>query len=113
MCLALAVLAIGAVVAVNRLWVPDKPPAGLSQIPPSPPLAPSLRSSTIVARVVVTHSAIRQALDEQVPRSFAGRQDKPLLQLMTSADVDWSFDRGALEVADRDGELIIATGIDG
>jgi hypothetical protein len=112
-CLALAVLAVGAVVVIDRLWVPDSPPAGLAQIPPSPPLPPALRSSTIVGRVVVRHSAIREALEAQVPRTFSGRQDKPILQLLTSADVDWSFNRGPLEVADRSGELNIAAGIDG
>ena len=112
-CLALAVLAVGAVVVVSQLWVRGSPPANLTQIPPSPPLAPALRSSMIVGRVVMAHSAIRDALEAQVPRSFSGRQDKPILQLLTSADVDWSFNRGPLAVADRGGELIISTDITG
>ena len=63
--------------------------------------------------VVITRSAIRNALEMQVPRSTTGRQEDPIPQFLTGAEIDWSVDRGSLEIAERADALEIATELAG
>jgi len=80
---------------------------------PVPPLKPVTRSSTIIAPVAIAHSAIRTALDAQAPRTFEGKQEKPITDLLNNSSISWTVERGPLSVATRDERLIISTPLTG
>jgi hypothetical protein len=96
---------------VGRIWQPA-PVAGPG-LTSLAPLEPVRRLSVFRVPVVITRSAIRSALESQVPRSTTGRQEDPIPQFLTGAEIDWSVDRGPLELADRADALEISTELAG
>src|SRR5258708_22876716 len=58
-----------------------------------PPLPPAPRSSSIIAPVAIALSAIRDAADRGAPRSFAGKADNPLSQILQNADIGCTASR--------------------
>src|SRR5258708_13380133 len=54
-----------------------------------PPLPPAPRSSIVMAPVVVSLSAIRDAADRAAPKSFNGKPANPVAQILPHADTAW------------------------
>src|ERR1700730_5796 len=77
---------IGAAWALKWLGLGDRRPA----LATMPPLAPVTRSSTIVAPVAITHTAIRDALEKAAPPDLSGKPDIPALPFLTNVDIGWS-----------------------
>ncbi len=102
----------GGLLVIKGFWPVSKRPS-LPALVPVPALQAITRSSIIVAPIAVTRSAIRNALEAQAPRNVSGKQVNSLSQLLTSADVGWSVDRGPLALTDRNGEIEIATELSG
>src|SRR5437899_1141709 len=61
-----------------------------------PPLPPAPRASTVMAPIAVTLSAIRDAADRGAPRSFTGKADNPISQILQNADTGWTASRGPI-----------------
>ena len=107
----LSAVLIGGALWAGKIWQPATIAVpGLTSFPPPEPVK---RLSMIRVPVVITRSAIRNALDRQVPRSAIGRQEDPIPQFLTGAEIDWSVDRGPLELADRADALEISTELAG
>ena len=75
----IAVVAVSFLISLKAMdWLAPrgsvKPPA-LAELPPLPP-AP--RSSTVMAPIVVSLAAIRDAADRGAPKSFNGKADNPV-----------------------------------
>ena len=66
--------------AMDWLWPRDtvKPPV-LVELPPLPP-AP--RISSIIAPVSISIAAIRDVADRSAPRTYAGKADNPVSQIL-------------------------------
>src|SRR6478736_4405918 len=59
----------------------------LTQLPPLPPVT---RNSRIVAPVSVALSAIRDAAERGTPRTYGGKAENPISQLLQNADIGWT-----------------------
>ncbi|NOJ47411.1 DUF4403 family protein [Bradyrhizobium archetypum] len=114
MAIALAVLVISFVVSLKVLdfvapRATNRPPA-LAELPPLPP---ATRASTVVAPIAVALSAIRDAADRGAPRSFAGKADNPISQILQNADIGWTASRGPISTTGAQDVLSLATPLTG
>src|SRR3974390_2253890 len=55
-----------------------------------PPLPPAPKSSVILAQVAIPISVIRDAADRSAARSFSGKADNPVTQILQNADIGWT-----------------------
>ena len=110
--IALAALFVGGFLIMHTIWR-AAPPSPAHHAAPVQPLEAITRSSTVVAPVVVANSAIRDVLEAKTPRNFVGRQDDPMPQLLTGADINWSVQRGPLSLTERTEELEFSTELAG
>jgi hypothetical protein len=108
---ALAVSFVLALKAMDYLAPPSAGPAPvLTKLPPLP-AAP--RTSTIVAPITVPLSAIRDAADRGAPRSFSGKADNPVPQLLQNADINWTATRGPIAANGAADTLTLSTPLNG
>ncbi len=63
--------------------------------------------------IVISRSAVRKILEAQVPRTTIGRQEDPMPRFLTGAEIDWSADRGPVELAELADALEISTELAG
>src|SRR5260221_3214575 len=61
-----------------------------------PPLPPTPRSSVVMAPVAIALSAIRDAADHAAQRTFTGKAENPVSQILQNADIGWTASRGAI-----------------
>ena len=109
-----AVVAVSFLISLKAMdWLAPrgtvKPPA-LVELPPLPP-AP--RSSTVMAPIVVSLSAIRDAADRGSPHSFNGKADNPISQILQNADIGWTASRGPIAATGAQDVLSLATPLTG
>jgi hypothetical protein len=78
-----------------------------------PPLPPASRSSTILAPVSIALSAIRDAADRGAPRTYNGKADNPVSQILQNADIGWTASRGAISATGAQDVLTLATPLTG
>lgn len=88
----------------------DTPAPALVAVPPLPPVQ---STSTIVAPVTIALSAIRDAAERATPRTFSGRADNPLPQLLQNADINWTSTRGAIVATGARDTLSLMTPLNG
>ncbi len=96
---------------VGKSW--QAAPVAVPELTSRPPIKSVTFSSTFRVPVVITWPAIRSALESQVPRSTTGRQEDPIPQLLTGAKIDWSVDRGPLDMTERVDAVEISTELAG
>jgi len=112
--IAVAVVAVSFVVSLKAMdWLAprqDVPQPPLTQLPPLPP-AP--RSSTIVARVTIALSAIRDAAERGAPKTFSGKANNPVSQILQNADIGWTASRGPITATGAQDLLTLASPISG
>ena len=78
-----------------------------------PPLPPAPRSSSILSPVVIPLSAIRDAADRSAARTFAGKADNPVTQILQNADIGWTASRGPITATGAQDVLSLATALTG
>ncbi len=78
-----------------------------------PPLAPVTRSSVVVTPVAITLSAIRESLEANAPREFAGKAEMPPIPVLGKADFGWSVNRGAVAIAGAPERLSVSSPLSG
>jgi Domain of unknown function (DUF4403) len=112
--LAIAVIAISFFVSLKAMdWLSPRgtvPAPALAQLPPLPP-AP--RSSVILAQITIPISAIRDAADRGAARSFAGKADNPVSQILQNADIGWTASRGPIAATGAQDVLSLTTALTG
>src|SRR3979411_1530910 len=84
-------------------------PAPVGLTPPQP----AHRSSSIIAPVSITLAAIREAADRGAPRTFAGKADNPVSQILQNADIGWTASRGPVSATGAQDVLSLATPLTG
>src|ERR1700722_19206674 len=96
---------------MDWLWPRDtvKPPV-LVELRP---LAPAPRISSVLAPVSITLSAIRDAADRGAPRTFNGKADNPVSQILQNADIGWTASRGPIAVSGAQDVLSLTTPLTG
>jgi Domain of unknown function (DUF4403) len=112
--LGIAVVAVSFFVSLKTMdWLAPRGTVGAPVLVEIPPLQPAPRSSGILVPVSITLSAIRDAADRGAPRSFAGKADNPVSQILQNADIGWTASRGPITATGAQDVLSLATPITG
>ena len=112
--LALAVVTVSFFVSLKTMdWLSPRGAVGAPVLVELPPLPPAPRSSRIVAPVAIALNAIRDAADRGAPRSFAGKADNPVSQILQNADIGWTASRGPITATGAQDVLSLATPLTG
>jgi Domain of unknown function (DUF4403) len=112
--LGIAVVAVSFFVSLKAIdWLSPRGTAGAPVLVQLPPLPPAPPSSSIMAQVVVTLAAIRDAADRGTPRTFAGKADNPAAQILQNADIGWTASRGPISATGVQDALSLATPLTG
>ena len=112
--LGIAVVAVSFFVSLKAMdWLSPRGAVGAPVLVQLPPLPPTPRSSSIIAPVVITLAAIRDAADRGAPRTFAGKADNPAAQILQNADIGWTASRGPVAATGAQDVLSLATPLTG
>jgi hypothetical protein len=112
--LGIAVVAVSFFVSLKAMdWLSPRGTVGAPVLVELPPLSPAPRSSSIIAPVVITLAAIRDAADRGAPRTFAGKADNPAAQILQNADIGWTASRGPISATGAQDVLSLATPLAG
>src|SRR6266853_588494 len=112
--LATAVIAVSFLVSLKAMdWLSPRGTVRAPVLVELPPLPPAPRSSSITAPVAIALSAIRDAADRGAPRSFAGKADNPVSQILQNADIGWTASRGPITATGAQDVLSLATPLTG
>src|SRR5512133_900871 len=95
--IAVAVVAVSFFISLKAMdWLA---PGGAVRAPvltELPPLPPAPRSSVVMAPVAIALSAIREAADRGTPKTFNGKADNPVTEILQNADIGWTAARGPI-----------------
>jgi hypothetical protein len=112
--LAIAVVAVSFVVSLKTMdWLSPRGTVVAPVLVELPPLPPAPRISSIMVPVAVALNAIRDAADRGAPRSFAGKADNPVSQILQNADIGWTASRGPITATGAQDVLTLATPLTG
>ena len=112
--LAIAVVAVSFFVSLKTMdWLSPRGTVAAPALAQLPPLPPAPRIASIIAPVAVALSAIRDAADRGAPRSFAGKADNPVSQILQNADIGWTASRGPITATGAQDVLSLATPLTG
>jgi hypothetical protein len=112
--LATAMVAVSFFVSLKIMdWLSPRGTVRAPVLVELPPLPPAPRSSSIIAPVAIALTAIRDAADRGAPRTFAGKADNPVSQILQNADIGWSASRGAITATGAQDVLSLATPLTG
>src|SRR3981189_1477412 len=94
---AVAVIALSFVASLKVMdWLAPRGTMAAPVLAELPPLPPAPRSSAVVAPGAVAPSAIRDAADHAAQRTFAGKAENPVSQILQNADIGWTASRRAI-----------------
>ena len=112
--LGIAVVAVSFFVSLKAMdWLSPRDTVPAPALVELPPLPPAPRSSSIVAPIVIALTAIRDAADRGAPRTFAGKADNPVAQILQNADIGWTASRGPISATGAQDVLSLATPLTG
>jgi hypothetical protein len=112
--LGVAMVAVSFFVSLKAMdWLSPRGTVRAPVLVELPPLPPAPRSSSIIAPVAITLAAIRDAADRGAPRTFSGKADNPVSQILQNADIGWSASRGPISATGAQEVLSLATPLTG
>ena len=112
--LGVALVAVSFFVSLKTMdWLSPRGTVGAPVLVELPPLPPAPRSSSIIAPVAIALTAIRDAADRGAPRSFAGKADNPVSQILQNADIGWTASRGPITATGAQDMLSLAMPLTG
>ena len=112
--IALAVIAISFVISLKVMdFVAPRGSVRTPALVELPPLPPAPHSSTVMAPIAIALSAIRDAADRGAARSFNGKADNPIPQILENADIGWTASRGPITATGAQDVLSLATPLTG
>ncbi len=112
--LGVAVLAVSFFVSLKIMdWLSPRGAVPAPALVALPPLPPAPRSSSIIAPIAIPLAAIRDAADRGAPRSFAGKADNPVSQILQNADIGWTASRGPITATGAQDVLSLAAPLTG
>ncbi len=112
--IAVAVVAVSFFISLKAMdWLA---PGGAVRAPvltELPPLPPAPRSSVVMAPVAIALSAIREAADRGTPKTFNGKADNPVTEILQNADIGWTAARGPITATGGEDVLSLSTPLTG
>jgi hypothetical protein len=111
---AVAVVAVSFVASLKAMdWLAPRGTVAAPVLVELPPLPPAPRSSVVMAPVAIALSAIRDAADRTAQRTFTGKAENPVSQILQNADIGWTASRGAISATGGQDVLSLSTPITG
>ena len=111
---AAAVVAVSFVVSLKVMdWMAPRGTTAPPVLAELPPLPAAPRSSVVMAPVAIALSAIRDAADRAAQRTFTGKAENPVSQILQNADIGWTASRGAITATGGQDVLSLSTPITG
>src|ERR1700749_4419269 len=111
---AIAVVAVSFFLSLEAMdWLSRRGTVPAPVLAELPPLPPTPRISSIIAPVAVSIAAIRDAADRGAPRSFAGKAENPVSQILQNADIGWTASRGPIAATGAQDVLSLTTALTG
>jgi hypothetical protein len=112
--IAIVVVAVSFLVSLKAMdWLSPRGTVGAPVLVELPPLPPAPRSSSIIAPVSIALTAIRDAADRGAPRSFGGKAENPVSQILQNADIGWTASRGPITATGAQDVLTLGTPLTG
>jgi hypothetical protein len=112
--IAIAVVAVSFLASLKAMdWLSPRGTVAAPVLVELPPLPPAPRSSSIIVPVSITLAAIREAADRGAPRSFTGKAENPVSQILQNADIGWTASRGPITATGAQDVLSLATPLTG
>jgi len=110
----IAVVAVSFGVSLKVMdWLSPRGTVASPVLAELPPLPPAQSTSSILAEVAIAIPAIRDAADRSAQRSFSGKADNPVSQLLQNADIGWTASRGPIAASGGQDVLSLATPLTG
>src|SRR3984885_15193874 len=111
---AIAVVAVSFLISLKAMdWLSTRGAIPAPVLAELPPLPPTPRISSIIAPIAVSIAALRDAADRAAPRTFAGKADNPVSQILQNADIGWTASRGPITATGAQDVLSLATPLTG
>lgn len=112
--IAVAVVAVSFFVSLKAMdWLSPRGSGNAPVLTELPPLPPATRSSRVLAPVAISLMAIRDAAERSTARTFGGKADNPVSQILQNADIGWTASRGPIAVAGSQDALSLTTPLTG
>ena len=112
--LAIAVVVVSFFVSLKTMdWLWPRGSVRAPVLVELPPLPAAPRISSIVTPVAIALAAIRDAADRGAPRTFQGKADNPVSQILQSADIGWTASRGPISATGAQDVLSLTTPLTG
>jgi hypothetical protein len=112
--IALGVILVSFLVSLEAMdWLSSGGAVKAPVIAEPPPLPPVARTSFVVAPVVISLAAIRDAAERSAQKNFAGKADNPVAQVLQNADIGWTASRGPISATGAQDMLSLSTPITG
>ncbi len=112
--LAIAVVTVSFFISLKAMdWLSPRGAVSAPVLVELPPLPPVPRTSSIIAPVAITLTALRDAADHGAPRNFAGKADNPVTQILQNADINWTAARGPITATGAQNVLSLSTVLTG
>ena len=112
--LAIAIVAVSFLASLKLMdWLSPRGAVTAPVLVELPPLPPAPRSSSIIATASISLAAIRDAADRGAPRTFSGKADNPVSQILQNADIGWTASRGPIVATGAQDVLSLATALTG
>lgn len=109
-----AVVAVSFFISLKAMdWLAPRATVQSPALVELPPLPPAPRSSVVMAQVAVALSAIRDAADRGAPKTFNGKAENPVSQILQNADIGWSAQRGPIAATGAQDVLSLSTPLTG
>jgi hypothetical protein len=109
-----AVVAVSFLISLKAMdWLAPRGTVTPPVLVELPPLPPAPRSSIVMAPIAVALSAIRDAADRGSPRTFNGKAENPISQILQNADIGWTASRGPITASGAQDVLSLATPLTG
>ena len=111
---AVAVVAVSFVASLKLMdWVAPRGAVRPPVLAELPPLPPAPRASVVMAPVAIALSAIRDAAERGAQKSFTGKAENPVSQILQNADIGWTASRGSITATGAQDVLSLSTPISG
>lgn len=94
-------------------WLAPRAPVPAPALVELPPLPEAAHRSIILAPISISVAAIRDAVDRAAPRSFGGKADNPISEILQSADIGWTASRGPIAATGAQDVLSLAAPLTG
>ncbi len=111
--IALGVVAVSFLVSLEAMNLLSPGAVKAPVMTEPPPLPPVARTSFVMAPVVISLSAIRDAAERSAQKNFAGKADNPAAQVLQNADIGWTASRGPITATGGQDMLSLSTPITG